>query len=58
MLVQDKIHQWGGIAFVLGNLLFLVNKFSEMSRLFLGRQMTDVISGPVPCLLWVLSGWV
>ncbi len=37
--------RWGGLAFVLGNALFLVNKFNEMSRLFLGRPMPDVISG-------------
>jgi len=37
--------RWGGLAFVLGNALFLVNKFNEMSRLFLGRPMPAVISG-------------
>ncbi len=37
--------RWGGLAFVLGNALFLVNKLNEMSRLFLGRPMPDVISG-------------
>lgn len=45
MLIQNKIHQLGGAAFILGNLLFLVNKLNEMNRLFLGRQMADVISG-------------
>ena len=30
---------------MLGNLLFLVNKLNEMSRLFLSRPMPDVISG-------------
>jgi hypothetical protein len=38
-------HQLGGLAFVLGNILFVVNKLDEMSRLFLGRRMPDVISG-------------
>ena len=37
--------RWGGLAFVFGNVLFLVNKLNEMSRLFLGRTMPDVISG-------------
>jgi hypothetical protein len=37
--------RWGGLAFVLGNALFLVNKLNEMSRLFLGRTIPDVISG-------------
>ena len=37
--------RWGGAALALGNTLFLANKFDEMSRLFLGRSMPDVISG-------------
>ena len=45
MISSNKIHQWGGVAFMLGNVLFLVNKFNEMSRLFLSRSMADVISG-------------
>ena len=47
----NRIHQWGGAAFVLGNLLFMVNKLDEMSRLFLGRWMPDVISGQNPALI-------
>lgn len=46
-------HQLGGLAFVLGNLLFVVNKFDEMSRLFLGRRMPDVISGQDPALILI-----
>lgn len=34
-----------GAAFVLGNLLFLINKIDEMSRHFFNRPMADVISG-------------
>ena len=45
MISRTKIPQWGGAAFMLGNLLFLVNKLNEMSRLFLSRSMPDVISG-------------
>ena len=45
MILRNKIPQWGGAAFMLGNLLFLVNKLNEMSRLFLSRSMPDVISG-------------
>ena len=41
----------GGLAFGLGNLLFVVNKLDEMSRLFLGRWMPDVISGEQPALI-------
>ena len=47
----SRIHQWGGAAFVLGNLLFMANKLNEMSRLFLGRWMPDVISGQNPALI-------
>jgi hypothetical protein len=45
MTLSNKIPQWGGAAFMLGSLLFLVNKLNEMSRLFLSRPMPDVISG-------------
>lgn len=38
-------HQLGGLAFALGNVLFVVNKLDEMSRLFLGRPIPDAISG-------------
>jgi hypothetical protein len=51
IMPQSRIHQWGGMAFMLGNLLFLVNKFDEMSRLFLGRPMPDVISGQNAALI-------
>ena len=47
----NRTHQWGGAAFVLGNLLFIVNKLNEMSRLFLGRWMPDVISGQNSALI-------
>jgi hypothetical protein len=50
---SGNIHQWGGAAFVLGNLLFMVNKFNDMSRLFLGRLMPDVISGQNPALIFL-----
>ena len=43
--MKNNIAQWGGLAFMLGSLLFLVNKLNEMSRLFLSRWMADVISG-------------
>jgi hypothetical protein len=45
MISNNKFHQWGGVAFMLGNVLFIVNKLDEMSRLFLSRPMPDVISG-------------
>jgi hypothetical protein len=53
MLSKNNFHQWGGLAFMFGNLLFLVNKFDEMSRLFLSRPMADVISGQNTLLIIV-----
>ena len=45
MFFIRKAQHWGGLAFVSGNVLFVVNKLDEMSRLFLSRPMPDVISG-------------
>ncbi len=45
MNLSYRTHQWGGLAFMVGNVLFIVNKLDEMSRLFLSRGMSDVISG-------------
>jgi hypothetical protein len=45
MISSNRIIRWGGAAFMLGSLLFLLNKLNEMSRLFLSRPMPDVISG-------------
>jgi hypothetical protein len=45
MVSIRTIQQWGGLAFAFGNLLFVVNKLDEMSRLFLARPIPDVISG-------------
>ena len=51
MVSRNGIGRWGGLAFVFGNVLFLVNKLNEMSRVFLGRPMPDVISGQEPALI-------
>ncbi len=48
-IARNSIHQWGGAAFVLGNVLFIVNKLNEMSRLFLGHWMPEQFLGEV---LW------
>ncbi len=45
MNVTNDVARWGGSAFMIGSLLFLVNKLNEMSRLFFSRWMADVISG-------------
>jgi hypothetical protein len=49
----NQFHRWGGAAFMLGNVLFIVNKLDEMSRLFLSRPVPDVISGQNPLLIIV-----
>lgn len=43
--ITIPFYRWGGAAFMFGNVLFIVNKLDEMSRLFLSRPMPDVISG-------------
>ena len=53
VMPTSRTYQWGGIAFALGNVLFIVNKLDEMNRLFLGRRMPDVISGQNPALILV-----
>ena len=45
MNLTSNVARWGGSAFMIGSLLFLVNKLNEMSRLFFSRWMADVISG-------------
>jgi len=52
-MVSNKFYQWGGVAFALGNVLFIVNKLDEMSRHFLGRPMPDVISGENTLLILI-----
>ncbi len=56
MIVNNRATQLGGAAFILGNLLFLVNKLNEMSHHFLARPMADVISGQD--ILLILVGQV
>jgi hypothetical protein len=53
MILSNRTLQWGGAAFMLGSLLFLVNKLNEMSRLFLSRPMPDVISGQNLLLIFI-----
>lgn len=56
MNTSKFVAQWGGIAFMLGSLLFLVNKLNEMSRLFLSRWMADVIDGQDTLLILIGQG--
>src|SRR5689334_8597770 len=52
-MVGSRLQQLGGIAFISGNLLFLVNKANDMSRLFFGCRIPDLISGENPLLILV-----
>lgn len=51
MNLTDDASRWGGLAFMVGSLLFLINKLNEMSRLFLSHWMPDVISGEDSALI-------
>jgi hypothetical protein len=51
MTTGSNVQRWGGAAFVIGNLLFILNKLNDMSRLFLGRDMPDLISGETVWLI-------
>jgi hypothetical protein len=51
MTHKSSLQRWSGIAFMVGNLLFAVNKLDEMSLLFLSRPIPDVISGENPGLI-------
>ena len=53
MVLNNKMYQWGGALFMLGSVLFIVNKLNEMSRLFLSRPMPDVISGKDLLLIFI-----
>jgi hypothetical protein len=53
MIVKNRKAQWGGAAFMLGNVLFLINKLNDMSRLFLSRPIPDVISGQNLLLIFI-----
>lgn len=37
--------RWSGAALILGSVLFIVNKFDDMSQVYLNRSFPDVITG-------------
>ena len=45
MNLTNDASRWAAAAFMLGSLLFLINKLNEMSYHFLSRWIPDVISG-------------
>lgn len=53
MISNNNLYRWGGIALMVGNVLFIVNKLDEMSRHFLARPMPDVISGRETLLILI-----
>jgi hypothetical protein len=53
LFFSRNLQRWAGLAFVFGNVLFVVNKLDEMSRLFLARPLPDLISGQNPGLILV-----
>lgn len=44
-MLPDQINRWGGAALVLGSVLFILNKFNDISRVFLNRPFPDLITG-------------
>jgi hypothetical protein len=40
-----NVNRWGGSALVAGSLLFILNKFNDMSRVFLNRPIPDLLEG-------------
>jgi hypothetical protein len=50
-MTTGNVQRWGGVAFVIGNLLFILNKLNDMSRLFLGKDVPDLISGETVWLI-------
>lgn len=46
-------YRWGALAFMVGSVLFLVNKLDEISARVFGRPMPDVISGDDTLLILI-----
>ena len=40
-----QVNRWSGAAFILGSVLFIVNKFDSMSQVYLNRPFPDLIAG-------------
>src|SRR6476661_4336331 len=43
--------RWSGAALILGSVLFIVNKFDDMSQVYLNRPFPDVITGQSTALI-------
>lgn len=44
-MINLNMNRWCGAALVAGSLLFIVNKFNDMSQVFLDKKIPDVIAG-------------
>lgn len=44
-MIQPYTHRWSGIALCIGSTLFIVNKFNDLSRVFLNTPVPDLITG-------------
>lgn len=55
-MLSTRTYRWSGAALVLGSVLFIVNKFNDISAVFLNRFIPDVISGQN--LLLVAAGQI
>lgn len=44
-MFNANLYRWSGAALAVGSLLFIVNKFNDMSRIYLNVPLRDVIPG-------------
>jgi len=51
MISNIRVHQWGGVAFMFGNVLFLVNKLNEMTT-----QRWLALAGIIGGFFWITLG--
>lgn len=44
-MLPVQTSRWSGAALIVGSLFFIVNKFNDMSRVFLNKPIPDLITG-------------
>ncbi|MCA1607758.1 MAG: hypothetical protein LC775_20355 [Acidobacteria bacterium] len=44
-MLLTQASRWGGSALIVGSVLFIINKFDDMSRVFLNSPIPDLITG-------------
>ncbi|MGI8908802.1 MAG: hypothetical protein ACR2IE_20205 [Candidatus Sumerlaeaceae bacterium] len=50
-MLLTQANRWGGSALIVGSVLFIINKFDDMSRVFLNSPIPDLISGKSMALI-------